>query len=185
MLAQTQARNEGAKAYATVPDYGKIFADEMPSLYLLAFLLTANRDRAEQCFIGGLEECIDRGGLIGVFTEQARSWARLGVVRRAIRMIAPTPEPEAAGLFVSANWLPTSTVSNPFAVIAALDAFERFVFVMSVLEGHSDADCQDLLCCSRQKLMMAREVALRLVAAASSDWERTQIGSHIWSALSH
>jgi hypothetical protein len=185
MLAQTLGVNERATAFASAADYCKIFADEMPSLYLLAFLLTADKDRAEECFVGGLEECVDRVDRIGVFMERARSWARLGVVKQAIRMITPTPEEGTDGFFVSVKRPATSTANNPFAVIASLDAFERFVFVMSVLEGHSDEDCQDLLRCSRQKVLMAREVALRLVATANSGWERTQIGSCTWPALLH
>jgi hypothetical protein len=45
--------------------------------------------------------------------------------------------------------------------IVALSAFERFVFVMSVLEGQSDADCSILLNCSRPDVMIARELTLR------------------------
>jgi hypothetical protein len=185
MLAQTLALNEGVRAHASAADYCKIFADEMPSMYLLAFLLTADKDRAEECFVGGLEECVDRVNQIGVFTERARSWARLGVVKQAIRMITPAPKEGTEEFFVSVKRPVPSATNNPFAVIASLGAFERFVFVMSVLEGHSDEDCQDLLRCSRQKVLIAREVALRLVATANSGWERTQIGSCTWPALLH
>jgi hypothetical protein len=33
----------------------------------------------------------------------------------------------------------------PFAPVLLLDAFERFVFVMSILEGQSDEECAILL----------------------------------------
>jgi hypothetical protein len=45
--------------------------------------------------------------------------------------------------------------------VAALSAFERFVFVMSVLEKQSDEDCSMLLGCSRRDVMIARELAFK------------------------
>ena len=83
--------------------------EEMDSLYLLAFLLTADKDKAEQCFVGGLGDCVER---IGVFMEWARSSARLALVKHAIRMIRPAAE-EGKGFFVSAKWPTTSGTSNP------------------------------------------------------------------------
>jgi hypothetical protein len=182
MLAQTLARSEGATTYASAADYCKIFVDEMPSLYLLAFLLTADKDKAEECFVGGLEECGDQDGVV---IDGARSWARRAIVIRAIRMIRPTPEEGVTGIFVNAKRPATSTRGNPFAAIVSLGAFERFVFVLSILEGHSSEGCQNLLRCSRRDVVMAREVALRLVATASQGWERSQIGRYIWPALLH
>ena len=40
-------------------------------------------------------------------------------------------------------------------------AFERFVFVMSILEEQSDEACAILLRCSRRDIMMARVLALK------------------------
>jgi hypothetical protein len=182
MLAQVPSVGERTTSYATATDYCNIFAEDMHSLFLLAFLLTADQDRAEQCFVGGLGECVER---IGLFLESARSCARRAIVKHAIRMIRPTPEEGANGLFVSAKSPADSGRSNPFAVILSLCAFERFVFVMSVLEGHSDEDCQSLLRCSRQEVVMAREVALRLIAAAYTGWEHTQVGKYTWPELSN
>lgn len=181
MLAQVLAVEERVGTYATAADYCKIFAEEMDSLYLLAFLLTADKDKAEQCFVGGLGDCVER---IGVFMEWARSSARLAIVKHAIRMIRPAAE-EGKGFFVSAQWPTTSGTSNPFAVIVSLCAFERFVFVMSVLEGQSVEECQSLLRCSRQEVVMAREVAVRLLAAANPGWEHTQTGKYTWPGLSN
>ena len=47
-----------------------------------------------------------------------------------------------------------------FAEILALGAFERFVYVMSILEGQSEQDCAVLLRCSRRDVMIARVLAL-------------------------
>ncbi len=60
---------ESTSRYVTVADYYRIFAEDMESLYLLAFLLTADSDKAEQCFVSGLGECIDQ---IGVFHGSGR-----------------------------------------------------------------------------------------------------------------
>jgi len=49
----------------------------------------------------------------------------------------------------------------PFAAILLLDAFEGFVFVMSILEGQSDEECSILLRCFRRDVMVARVLALQ------------------------
>jgi DNA-directed RNA polymerase specialized sigma24 family protein len=174
--------DETASRYATVTDYHRIFAEEMESLYLLAFLLTADSDKAEQCFVSGLGECVDR---IGVFMERARSWARRAVVKHAIRMIRPVPEGNEGELFVRGRQTATATTRNPFAAIVSLPGFERFVFVMSVLEGQSDEECQDFLGCSRLEILMAHEVTFRLVAASAPSSEHTLNGHYRWPTLLH
>jgi hypothetical protein len=45
-------------AYASSDDFCRIFNEEAGELYLLSFLLTANRDKAEQCFISGLDNSV-------------------------------------------------------------------------------------------------------------------------------
>jgi hypothetical protein len=56
MQAQLQIAEGGATPYAAAADFGEVFTEEMHSLYLLSFLLTADKDKAEQCFIGALGE---------------------------------------------------------------------------------------------------------------------------------
>src|ERR1700734_623630 len=96
MSAQVQIADQTITRYATATDYYSIFAGEMDSLYFLAFLLTAAKDKAERCFVGGLEKCIDR---TSVPMEQAYSMARRAIVKDAIRMIRPVPEPSENGFF--------------------------------------------------------------------------------------
>jgi hypothetical protein len=55
-------------------------------------------------------------------------------------------------------------VSDKLAPVFGLKTFERFVFVMSVLEGYSDQDCKTLLACSRQDIVRARLQALKHMA---------------------
>jgi hypothetical protein len=53
----------------------------------------------------------------------------------------------------------------------ALNAFERSVFVMSILEGQSDDECSTLLRYSKRDVMIARELTLKRLASADKDCE--------------
>ena len=158
MLQPMHFVNERATPYLTVTDFFNIFNEEMHSLYLLAFLLTADHDKAEECLVSAMGECVDG---VGVFTDWARSWTRGAVLKRAIEMVMPAPEHADSVSLISLERSDTPAENNPFAAILLLDAFERFVFVMSVLEGHSDEQCAILLRCSRRDVMIARVLALK------------------------
>jgi hypothetical protein len=153
-----------------------ILTEEMHSLYLFSFLLTADTDIAEQCYICGLGECVEG---ISVFMDWARSWARRTILKHAIRMIMPAPEHMDKLSSTSLTGVATSGKNNLFAAIVALSAFERFVFVMSVLEKHSDEDCSMLLGCSRRDVMIARELALKRLANTGDAYDQ-----YVWAARS-
>jgi hypothetical protein len=179
MLSQWPALIERRMSYSGVADYCTIFDEQMHSLFLLAFLLTADAEKAERCFEGGLGECVEGSD---VSTYQPRSWARRAIVRQAIRMVRPAPDQDKREYFISdAPSLPGT--NNPFCIIVSLCAFERFVFVMTVLEGQLDEDCQNLLKCSRQDIVMARKEALKLFAAADPGYEHNQETMYIWPRL--
>jgi hypothetical protein len=171
MLAPIQISDERTTNYATVADFCEIFTEEMHSLYLLAFLLTGDNDKAEQCFVKGLGEC-EEG--MSVFMEWARSWARRTILKHAIRMIMPARERAKNLSFISLKGAATSGRNTLFAAIVALNTFERFVFVMSVLERQSDEDCSSLLGCSRRDIIIARTLAIRCLA--NTDTGRDQPG---------
>jgi hypothetical protein len=158
MLHPMDFVDERATPYPTVTDFFTIFNEEMHSLYLLSFLLTADPDKAEQCLVSAMGECVDG---IGVPMDWARSWTRAAVLKHAIRMIKPVPEHTDYVSFISLKRSATPAENNPLAAILSLDAFERFVFVMSILEGQSDAECAILLRCSRRDVMMARVLAVK------------------------
>jgi hypothetical protein len=148
-----------AAAYATQSDFCRIFADDMSQLYLLAFLLTADSGKAERCFASALEECSSSSR---VFREWARSWARRTVIQNAIRMAGPGSESErAVGRTESAAIIPGK---EALAAVSQLKTLERFVYVMSVLEGIPDQDCAVLLRCRRQQVVDARLRALQHLA---------------------
>jgi DNA-directed RNA polymerase specialized sigma24 family protein len=55
--------------------------------------------------------------------------------------------------------------------VTMLPAFERFVFVISVLEGHSLSDTATMLGCTNSQLKQARSRALTQMATLM--WHRT------------
>jgi hypothetical protein len=150
--------DERVTSYPTVTDFFETFNEEMHSLYLLAFLLTADHDKAERCLVSAMGEC-EEG--IGAFMDWARSWARSAVLKHAIQIVKPAPEHTDYESFISREGSATPATSNSFVAILSLDAFERFVFVMSILEEQSDQACAILLRCSRRDIMMARVLALK------------------------
>src|SRR6267378_2461648 len=81
---------DAAKAdeYATSEDFRKLFTEDMTGLYLLSLLLTANHEKAEQCFVAGVEDSVEGNP---VFKEWARSWAKRAIIQNAVRVINPRP----------------------------------------------------------------------------------------------
>jgi hypothetical protein len=47
-------KNARSNEYATGGDFCRIYLEQMNNLYLLALLLTADPQKAEQCFLSGL-----------------------------------------------------------------------------------------------------------------------------------
>ena len=161
MLQPIHLADETPIPYATAFDFCRTFTEELHSLYLLSLLLTADNDKAEECLVSTMGEC---GDGIGVFMEWASTWARRAILKYAIQMIRPVPEHPDSLPFIRRKGPPTSAGNNPFATILALDAFERFVCVMSILEGQSEQNCAILLRCSRRDVIIARVLALTRVA---------------------
>jgi hypothetical protein len=152
-----------ATLYAAGADFCRIFKQEMNSLYLLSFLLTGERALAEQCFVGGLEDATRSSR---VFKEWADRWARRAIVQNAIQVVEPRPGEIAAARNGDDNRVLTSQADAACAEIAsivALPPFERFVFVMSVLERYSDQDCSLMLDSTREQVTTARLRALQQI----------------------
>jgi len=157
MLGKRKIRNQETSLYATRSDFCRIFEKDMNRLYLLSLLLTGNRAIAEQCVVGGLH--IAQEGNY-VFKEWAESWARRATIQNAIRMIRPL---KAGNSIDSTADEITDEVQSERAEITAvigLPVFERFAFVISVLEGYSDQECSLLLGCARGDVVAARIRAL-------------------------
>ena len=75
-------------------------------------------------------------------------------------MIEPARENQASPGTTQA----TLKIELRLGAILKLNALERFVFVMSALEGYSYLDCSILLGCSRQAVANARARALERLA---------------------
>jgi hypothetical protein len=158
MIRTKRINSERAIGYATAASFIEIYNEEMHSLFLLSILLTADLEKAEQCFIGALEECLDG---IDVFMERARLWARRAIIKRAIKLVNPVPEQPKREPLTSIQWHSTPVNDNLIGAIFTLGAFERFVFVVSLLERQSDEDCSVLLSCRRRDIQLARVQALK------------------------
>ena len=152
--------------YATAADFCAVFAKGVDELYQLAFLLSADHEKAERCLVTGLEEAVKENH---VFKEWARSWAKRAIIQNAIRELKPRPlaTPFSLAPPPYVDRLP-SDQDRHFEVddVLALADFERFVFVMSVLERYSEHDCSLLLRCSPREVREARLRAMTQVIDA-------------------
>lgn len=155
-----QRASERATEYANCKDFQQIFTEDMVGLHRLAFLLTADQAKAEQCFVAGLDDSIHGNP---VFRQWARAWSKRAIIHNAIKMIAPVPSRSSEG--VSDENLQDGTPDDTAAKIAAWAPFERFVFVMAVLEGYSLRECSTLLACPVQDVIAAKSAALQKVTA--------------------
>jgi DNA-directed RNA polymerase specialized sigma24 family protein len=185
-LPTDKSRPTGEKAaeYATRSDFQEIFTTDMAGLHLLAFLLTADAEKAEQCFVAGLEESI-RGN--PVFRQWARSWSKRAIIKNAIKVISPAPgrpglgvEAGSAGaeagharIEVSSARYEDAPGKALIAAVTRLDPFERFVLVMAVLEDYSVRECSALLGCPATEVAAAKSRAIEQIvpppASAQTD----------------
>jgi len=163
--------------YAMVEDFQRIFQENMASLYLLALLLTGDHDKAEQCFIAGIEETVQANQVFKVWAHKS---ARRAIIQNAIRALKPHPDAESASLSATDSVCKRSRtlIDSDLCHVLALDDFERFVFVMSVLERISDLECGVLLGYSVEKVREARVQALLQIAAAWVRHRETQMPAY-------
>lgn len=160
-----KSQKQRPTAYATSDDFCRIFEDQMNSLYLLSLLLTADHQKAKQCFVAGLENA--REGT-PVFREWANCWARRSIMQNAIRLCSlPRSEKNGAWCAPVTDFRDGAFPSEQPQIIAILElpSLERFVFVMSVLEGYSNQECSLLLGCSRREVVGAQTRALQQIAS--------------------
>lgn len=161
-----QARGKphnGCAQYTTSTDFCRVFHEETDRLYRLAYLLTADQEKAQQCFVCGLEDSVEGNP---VFKEWGRSWARRAIIQSAVRVIQPRPiEEHAPAGFGSHDKMLTAEPPEIVAVLR-LDAFERFIYVTSVLEHYSDHDCSLLLGCTQRDVVAGRIRALQQTGSA-------------------
>jgi DNA-directed RNA polymerase specialized sigma24 family protein len=150
----------------------------MQNLYSLSLMLAADPEKAEQLFVSGLDDCTASNP---VFKEWARAWARRTIVKNAVRLIAPQPgsPKRALNTVVLSDATSQSLPELPAEIYAVLrlSPFERFAFILSVLEGYSDKDSALLLGCTRQALVAARVQAEQQIARTGAIQESRQSDS--------
>lgn len=161
-----QVREREGSLYASHEDFHTIFNECLKELYQLSFLLTSDPAMAERCLVSGLEDC-ESGNRI--FRDWARSWAKRTIVRNAIRELKPRPTHSNSSLSRAMFSNIDEHSRGPgghFEIDAVLRLadFDRFVFVMSVLEHYSEHDCALLLGCSAGDIREGRTRALKELA---------------------
>ena len=158
-----QHRND----YATIADFSRVFIEEMADLHQLASLLTKDPEKAERCFVASLENTLEAKH---IFKRCALSWAKSMVIQNAIRALNPRPLERGSrnpATNQACDAIRVSSVHFELHRVLELEAFDRFVYVMSVLEGYSDKHCALLLGYSLQEIREARVRALTQMAAAA------------------
>ncbi|MBO0911232.1 MAG: hypothetical protein J2P13_05525 [Acidobacteria bacterium] len=163
MAEATQKGSTRAAEYASARDFCQIFHKDLNSLYLLALLLTGDHEKAQQSFVAGLEDATNRNT---VFKEWARSWARRVIVQNALRVVDPRPAGENTPVDSPASQS-ASDRRPEIAAVLEIKPFDRFVFVLSVLEGYSDHECAILLNSTRRDVLAARIRAFEHIARAA------------------
>ncbi|HWC15589.1 MAG TPA: hypothetical protein VG498_01170 [Terriglobales bacterium] len=158
---RNQIENVQASQHASMEDFCRVFTEKMDSLYRLAFLLTADHEKAEQCFVAGLEDVVQANR---VFQSWAHSWAKRTIIQNAIHTLRPRPGVSGAAAHAAIhNSAPQSASDFELCCVLTLEDFERFVFVMTVLEGYSDHECALLLDCFVHDIREARSRALQQI----------------------
>lgn len=170
--------------FATSADLCEVFVEDMKPIYLLSFLLTASHETAEECFVATVAERFEEKA---VFKEFVESSIKHSIIKNAIRRISPKPESKNQ----HQRWEPwdTEQASPPLALIDAvtqLPPLERFVFVLSILEGYSARKCSVLLNCSMERVVGAQIAALRKLSSRHPAYvrnlakptRRSDLGSH-------
>jgi hypothetical protein len=165
--ARNQDRRNEPNPYATREDFIKIFHEDMNGLYQLSFLLSGNHEKAEKCFVAGIEDGVKEAR---VFREWARSWAKRIIVENAIRELKPRPglprSSPSATVFSHSKRSSGSGGDFDLETVLGIGDFERFVFVMSVLENYSDHECALLLGCPVLEIRQGRLHALEELASS-------------------
>jgi DNA-directed RNA polymerase specialized sigma24 family protein len=169
-MTQTDS-NSTAKPqiYATSTDFARVFREDMGSLHLLSLLLTADHEKAEECFVSGLDDCIEGNN---VFREWTRSWARRAIIQNAVRMLTPRRENRTGAPTpvdrVDYEFGRTAEANAAITNILKLRDFDRFVCVLSVFERYSDQECSAQLGCSRQDVREAKTRGLQQLSESAT-----------------
>jgi len=149
--------------YANRVDFCEVFERDVKTLYLLAFLLTANHEDAERCLEATIDEVFNENGVVKAW---ARSWVRRCLIKEAIHTVFSR---SARSDELRNRWYEELTeprLNNMVNAVTGLEPLERFVFVTSILEGYPTRECALLLNCAPRSIAQLRVRASRRLAGA-------------------
>jgi len=180
--AQTRISASGENLYATSEDFRKILAEDLSRLYQLSFLLTGDHQKAESCFEAGIGACANQNR---VFREWARLWTKRVMVENAIRELTPRPTRSNSSLppFVQNQESGNQTAYFDADALLTLADFERFVFVLRILERYTENECAVLLGSSRSHVREACTCAIEKLAELARLSECPVVDGAIQKAL--
>ena len=157
---------------ATRAEFREALEADLSVLYLLAFVLTANDQDAEQCLHKVIEEALKQKW---VFKGWVRSWIKRCVVTHAIRIASATPGQDDKE---HKPWFQTESSDRLSILVNAVtrvDLLPPFAFVLATLEGYSIRECSRLLNCTTEKVVSYRTRALQQLRAIdpplAGSWE--------------
>ena len=157
----TQVTNFRAD-YANWSDFCQALETNLKPFYLLTFLLTSNHKDAEQCFGAIIEESFAENR---VFKAWVASWIKRCLIRKAIQIVfSRTGDEEHRNLWCKELGEPQ--LRSMVDAITALEAGDRFVYVMSILEGYSNKECSLLLDSTMDNIVRRRARASRRLSAS-------------------
>jgi hypothetical protein len=128
---------------------------------MMALLLAADRDAAERCFLSAFEYCTRS---TTVFREWAESWAKRTTIMSAIRIVFASQPPAKAQVRSESNEGAVFRMEPLFTRVLSLPPFDRFVYVLSVLERTPDRECALLLDCAVRDVVDAKAWAVILAS---------------------
>jgi DNA-directed RNA polymerase specialized sigma24 family protein len=143
--------------YANDADFCKVLEQELKPLYVLAFLLTANHEKAERCFVTTAEQVLSEPL---VFESWARSWTKRCLIKNAIAMVSPTSADSNEKRDLWRAGQHKTRGDDEIDMVTRIQPLERFVFVMSILERYPDQECALLIGCTPRTVAKARMRAL-------------------------
>ena len=168
--------------FATADDFQKLFAAEIVDLFRLAFFLTADADKAEQCVILTIHECL---ATVDVFKAWLPVWTRNALIRNGIRIVNGIParsrgngRPHQPFHEVHESLFRRETsVTDESAGILELSDFDRLVYVLYFLERYPTRECAALLGRSRQEIRDAQNRAFGQITEFEREWRCTSDGA--------
>ena len=163
---KVRSAGNGRDDYAEHSDFCAVFHQQLDRLYTLALILTCDERTAEKCLLAAFDLCEQRDL---VFKESAVSWSRRSVIKTAIKSVSPAPfgpaRHNSLGHRGNLKFDPDASIK----CVLELPAFDRFVYVMSVLERYSDRDCALLLGCPCADVVAARIRAFQQISTGLTE----------------